>query len=194
MDASVATTTSVTEEVVFDSSVEGLFRRALGRQMTPRCRARLKEAGLDLETKLRPKYPRTKYYEFVNIAAEELFPGKPREQAHDALGRSFVDGFQETLIGRTVVAMARLLGPKRTLARMTQNMQSSNNYMKTSLVEHAPTRFEITLTQVSGAPGYFRGVLQRAMEIAGAVNPKVTTLEATGPGAVYRVEWDTQAS
>ncbi len=178
------------EEVVYDSTVEGLFKRALGARFSLRSKQRLKDAGLDLDGKLQSRYPRLKYYEFVRIAAEELYPSRSLEEAHYELGRAFIDGFQLTVIGKTVSGMARLLGPKRTLARMSQNMESSNNYLRTSHKELGPGKVEISLSQVSGAPGYFRGVLQRIMEIVNAVNPRVRTIAAAGQGAVYLVEWD----
>ncbi len=178
------------EEVVYDSTVEGLFKRALGERFSLHSKQRLKDAGLDLDGKLQARYPRLKYYQFVRIAAEELYPGKPLEEAHYELGRAFIDGFRLTLIGKTVAGMARLLGPKKTLARMSQNMESSNNYLKTSHKELGPGKVEISLTQVSGAPGYFRGVLQRIMEIVNAANPRVRTIAAVGQGAAYLVEWD----
>jgi len=185
-----ASSTPATEELVFDSTVEGLFKRALGARFSPRSKQRLKGAGLDLDGPLQSRYPRVKYYELVKIAAEELYPGRSLEEAHYELGRAFFDGFQQTLIGKTATAMARLLGPRKTLARMTQNMQSSNNYMKTSRQELGPGKVEISLSQVSGAPGYFRGVLHRAMELLDAPNPRVRTLAEAGQGALYLVEWD----
>src|SRR5512140_827762 len=108
------------EEVVYDSTVEGLFKRALGERFSLRSKQRLKDAGLDLDGKLQSRYPRLKYYELVRIAAEELYPGKPLDEAYYELGRAFFDGFQQTLLGKTATAMARLLGPRKTLARMTQ--------------------------------------------------------------------------
>lgn len=184
-----AVTASTTEDIVFDNTVDGLFRRGLGRQMTPRCKERLKAAGLDLDQKLRPSYPRLQYYEFVNIAAEELYPNLSRDAAHYELGKQFIAGFQETLLGKAVVSLVRLLGPRKTLAKMSQNMQSSNNYMKTSLRELGPGDCEITLSQVSGAPRYFEGVLLRAVELSGGENAHVKPTRAEGPSYVYRCTW-----
>jgi len=180
---------STAEDRVFDNTVDGLFRRALGRRMTPHCRERLKAAGLDLDAKLRPAYPRLQYYRFVNIAAEELYGGMSRDEAHYELGKQFMVGFQETLLGKAVTSLVKLLGPKKTLAKMTQNMQSSNNYMKTSLKELGPGDFEITLSQVSGAPRYFEGVLFLAVSLTGGANARVVPTRSDGPGCVYRCTW-----
>lgn len=176
-------------DIVFDNTVDGLFRRALGRTMTARCKERLKAAGLDLDAKLKPAYPRLQYYEFVNIAAEELYPRLSRDDAHYELGKQFVAGFQETLLGKAVVSLVKLLGPRKTLAKMTQNMQSSNNYMKTTLLEIDGNEYEIVLSQVSGAPRYFEGVLLRAIELSGGQNAVVKPTRGEGPGYSYRCSW-----
>ncbi|MDQ3262309.1 MAG: DUF2378 family protein [Myxococcota bacterium] len=181
------------EEVVFDNTVDGLFRRALGRRMSHRCKERLKAAGLDLDAKLKPAYPRLQYYDFVNIAAEELYGGMSRDAAHFELGKQFIAGFQETLLGKAVTSLVKLLGPRKTLGKMSQNMQSSNNYMKTSLKELGPGDCEITLSQVSGAPRYFEGVLLLAIELTGGAEAKVRPTPGEGPSYVYHCTWKDKA-
>ena len=54
---------------MFDHVVEGMFHRTLGKRLTPVGRAKLKEAGLDLEKPLRPAYPMNDYFHFLEIAA-----------------------------------------------------------------------------------------------------------------------------
>jgi uncharacterized protein (TIGR02265 family) len=185
-----ASTQAPSEDVVYDSTVEGLFRRGLGRLMTEKCKARLKAAGLDLDGKLSRVYPRLRYYEFVNIAADELYAGRSRDDAHYELGKQFMAGYGDTLIGRAVLSMVKLLGPKKTLLRMTQNMQSSNNYMQTSTKELGPGSYELSLSQVSGAPRYFEGVIFSGLSLAGAKNVQVRIAKREGNGVVLRCDWD----
>src|SRR3954464_9131366 len=90
-------------DIVYDNTVEALFGRALGRKMTQKCRDRLKAEGLDLSTKVKPFYPREQYYRFVDIAAQELFPGLTKDKADYELGSAFIAGFNETLIGKAVL-------------------------------------------------------------------------------------------
>lgn len=178
------------EQVVFDNTVDALFRRALGSKLTPEVRQRIKtEAGIDLD-KLKPSYPRLTYYKAVAIAAEELYRGVPTERAMEQLGIAFIDGFQETLMGRTVVSVVKMLGPKRSLARMTQNFRSSNNYMMTELIERGPTEFEMSLSETSGYPTYFVGVLYNMLIYSGAKNPRVQISQFDGHRAVLRIRWD----
>src|SRR5690349_635997 len=107
------------EEIVFTHTVEGLFLRALGPKLNPKFKAKLREAGLDLDQKLQSFYPRSMWAKLVDIGAKEGFPGETPERAYELLGQRLVHGYSDTLFGKAVLAMIRLLGPKRTLARMT---------------------------------------------------------------------------
>lgn len=177
------------DEVVFDNTVDALFRRALGSKLGAGTRGRLREAGLDLDAPLRPAYPRLTYYRCVHIVAEDLYRTLPSPEAMFQLGAAFIHGFNETLLGKAVLSVVRMLGPKRTLARMDQNFRSSNNYMKTELVERGPGSFELKLSQVSGVPDYFRGVIQTALTIAGAKNLVVKVVASDGTAATLTVQW-----
>ncbi len=177
------------EEVVFDHSIEGLFQKSLRNKMTQHCRERLKEAGLDLSVKLRPMYPRLDFYTFLEIAREEIYPGRTRDEGLFQLGYGLLDGYEQTFLGKAVLAMVKLLGPRRTLARATQNLQSSNNYIASSLQQLGPNQYALTLNQVSGAPTYFAGVIHRGIELAGGNQVRVQPQPVDGPGCVYIVEW-----
>src|SRR6185369_5530629 len=94
------------EDVVFGNTVDALFLKALGTKLSMRCVERVKEAGIDLRSKLKL-----------------------------LLGNAFMDGFERTLIGKAMITAVRFMGPKRTLAKMTTNFRSSNNCMQTELRE-----------------------------------------------------------
>ncbi len=177
-------------DVVFDNTVDALFGRALGKKMTPRCRERLLAEGLDLSAKLKPFYPREQYYRFVNIAVEELFPGQPKDKAHYALGQAFIAGFNETLIGKAVISVVRMIGARRALERMTQNFRSSNNYMQTKLTQVSPGVHELWLSQTSGAPAYFEGVLFSSLSHTSAKNLKVERASYDGTACTLKISWD----
>ena len=176
-------------EVVFDHSIDGLFQRSLRNKMTQHCRERLRQAGLDLSTKLKPMYPRLQFYEFLEIARQEIYPGRSRDEGLFQLGYGLLGGYEETFLGKAVLAVVKLLGPRRTLGRATQSLQSSNNYIASSLQQLGPTSFALTLNQVSGAPTYFAGVIQRGIELAGGAQVKVEPQPVDGPGCVYIVQW-----
>ncbi|MET0404430.1 MAG: DUF2378 family protein, partial [Cystobacter sp.] len=55
-------------KVVYAGTVEALFLRALENRLTPACRQRLSDAGLDLEQKLAPTYSLEQWKQFLRIA------------------------------------------------------------------------------------------------------------------------------
>jgi uncharacterized protein (TIGR02265 family) len=177
------------EDVVFGNTVEALFLKALGTKLTMRCVDRVREAGIDLRAKLKLFYPRETYYRCVRILGEELFGELEEDQRMYRLGSAFMDGFELTLIGKAMLTAVRFMGPKRTLERMTSNFRSSNNYLKTELRAEKPGDVRITLSQTSGAPGYFEAVLTRAMGFAGAKDFRIAREGYDGARCTYHLTW-----
>jgi|GEM_PF-1466338 len=177
------------EDVVFGNTVEALFLKALGSRLTPRCYERAAAAGIDLRGKLKPFYPREPYYAAVRAVAEELFPELDPERRLFEMGLAFMSGFDQTLLGKAILAAVRLIGARRMLAKMTDKFRSSNNYMKTEMVERAPGDIELTLSQTSGAPAYFEGVLTYGLRVAGAKEVHISRLKEDGTHCTFAIKW-----
>jgi uncharacterized protein (TIGR02265 family) len=177
------------EDVVYRNTVEALFLKALGRRLSMRCVERVKEAGIDLRGKLQAFYPRETYYRCVRILGEELFGELGEEERMLRLGHAFMDGYEQTLIGKAMLQAVRFMGPRRTLERMTANFRSSNNYMQTELREEKPGDMHLTLSQTSGAPSYFEGVLVRAMAAARAKDCRIEREASDGSRCTFHITW-----
>src|SRR5438128_249385 len=119
------------EKLVFDHAVEAMFLRALKDRLPFAARSRLAGAGLDLAKPLLPAYPLATWMRCLRIAAEEVFEAVPLEAGLRQLGELLVDAYAETAIGRAMFGLARVIGPRRTLTRATQNFRSGNNYSQT---------------------------------------------------------------
>src|SRR3954467_1085686 len=115
----------VEEPVVFTSTVEGLIR-ALGDKLDERAHQRFAAIGLPLKGKLQTAYPRAVWLESGLIAAQILFPSLSPEQQRVALGKRFVQGYGETIVGRALLTMMKMLGPKRTLERLKKSFNTGN--------------------------------------------------------------------
>ena len=181
--------TAPAEQVVFEQTIEGLFVRGLHNKISPRCRTRLKEAGLDLDRKLLPAYPFTTWMGCLKIAGEEVFAAAPPQEAQFRLGELMIDGYKETFLGRAVLGMIRVLGPRRTLLRSTQNFRSGNNYTESKIVEKSPTHIELWMNEVGAYPDFTAGIVFAAIRAAGATNLKVEVIDYDGHGCTYRVLW-----
>lgn len=125
----------MSEPVVFAQSFESLFLHGLKGRLDATALRQLRELGVDLQD-LQSAYPAATWAAALKVAAEAAFPQSTPHQARFEMGRSLLQGFDATLVGRAAVALARVIGPRRTLARMTRNTRTSNNYIESLMEEH----------------------------------------------------------
>jgi uncharacterized protein (TIGR02265 family) len=177
---------SAPEPLVFQHTVEGLLR-ALGDRVDHTTAQRLKQHGLDVN-KLQPAYPRETWVKLMEVAAEILSPGAPIDEAMFTFGRRFFDGFTDTFMGRALLAMVRVLGPRRTLERMTRNFRTGNNYSETKLTELAFGKWQLWCNQVTYAQWY-RGLITAGVSAAGAKNPSVELVSHDVTGATFNISF-----
>lgn len=178
------------QEVIFSDAVEGLFIKGLGSRVTPQLRQELKAVGLDLGSKLLPAYPRRVWNAAIPLAAAHVWPRLDVAEAHVLLGRAIIDGFRETLLGKALAGMAKVLGPLRTLGRMRSNLRTGGNYNETSVTSEGPTLVRFWINEPYLHPGYVQGLLQGTMEISGARSCTVEVISVDEKGADYRLRWD----
>ncbi len=173
---------------MFEQSVEGLIR-ALGPKLDDRCAERLRSAGIEVKGKLKVAYPVASWVQALWIAGETLAPGMGKDEATYQVGRRFIQAYESTLMGKAAYTMARVVGPKRTLERMTRNFRTGSSYGTSKLTELGPGKFELWCAPVS-VPGFYRGVVEAGLEIAGARSPKVQLVRWEQPEeAVFDVTW-----
>lgn len=176
------------EQLVFSQTFEGLIR-ALGDKLDAVAARQLGEVGLDVYGKLLPAYPSKVWTDSLRVSAKVLCPDAPEEVGLFELGRRFIHGFEETLLGRGTLALARVLGPKRSLQRMTRNFRNGNNYTETRMVELGPGKFELWCSRVVTVE-FIRGMIAAGLEVSGAKHPKVETAATDPEGTTYRITWD----
>lgn len=176
--------------VVFDSTVESLFFRALKGRVTSVLKEKLRAVGLDLDQKLRPTYPREQWLRVLEITTRELYPTLPPAERYFKLGGAAIEGFTTTLIGKTFLSIGRLLGPRRGIARLPQGFEAMNNFMIAKLTELAPTRFHVWLSDTCGQPTYILGALWATMNINALKNLEVRIEKIEGDSVTYEISWD----
>ncbi|MBN1208997.1 MAG: TIGR02265 family protein [Myxococcaceae bacterium] len=156
------------EKLVHAQTVEALFVRAFENRLTPACREALKRAGLDLDRKLKRSYTLEQWKDFLRIAAAHVYGGVPAEAAYYSLGGRFMDAWFGTFLGRALLGMARLAGPRRMLLRAGHGFRAGNNFSQVRLVERGPTSLELEMNDVlADQPTFAAGLLARAVELAG---------------------------
>jgi uncharacterized protein (TIGR02265 family) len=175
------------EQVVFEQTVEGLLR-AIRPRLTPSCQVRLKAAGLDVDAKLLPAYAFDVWMKCLLVSAEELWPHEPREQALFRVGEAFIEGYRETFMGRAVLGVIRVIGPRRALQRATRSFRSGNNYTEATVSEVSDTCLELWMNEVGPYPSFTQGLIEAALRASG-VAPDVEIKNYDGHGCTYRCSW-----
>lgn len=177
------------DRVVFVQAVEGLLRHGVGERVTLRLRERLKQVGLDLDRPLLPAYPTSQWLHCLHIIVEELYPGLPREEGFRQLAAHHVDGYGQTLVGRALMRLLRLLGPRRTVQQMAHALRSSDNYTEVRLTQLGPCAYEMWLNSVVDAPGYSEALFVGILRVSGAQEPRARIARYENEGTTYLLTW-----
>jgi uncharacterized protein (TIGR02265 family) len=175
--------------VVFDHTVEGLFLIALQGRLSSVAMARLRAAGMDLSKKLLPAYGFETWKRCLEVAVTDLYGRLPRDEGYRRLGHDMVQGMGKTVIGRAMVGVARLLGPLRALRRLDHNLHSADNYVQARITELSSHWCEVGINEVMNQPGYYQGILEACLEMAGAREIRVELIGREGNGASFLVQW-----
>lgn len=178
------------ERLNFPNSIEAVVNHVLEGKVTPKLKELLRAEGVDLDRPLRPAYPADAWSRCLQHIALELFPNRSAEESFRAMGSSTIDGLQGTMWGRALLAMMRLLGPRRLLIRLQKDIRASDNFTNLVVTELEKTHFEIAVNWGNAMPGYVEGLLGSLMLAGGARIPVVTHVSTTGSDSVYRIRWE----
>lgn len=176
------------EKLVFEQTIEGLYVRGLGSRLTPPLKAQLRAVGVDVDKTLLPAYDFEVWMRSLEVTAAGLYPSLPTEQAMFHVGESFIEGYKETLLGRAVLGVVRVLGPHRALARARQSFRSGNNYTEATLTPLGPEATELWMNEVGPWPTFTGGIIHAALAASG-VTPKVEPTQHDGHACTFAISW-----
>ena len=181
---------AVQRRLVFEHTVDGLFRFSLRSRLSSQARNGLKAVGIDLSKPLLPAYTHDTWKRALELTVVDLYPLLPREEGWRRLGQEVVNGMVHTVMGRAMVGVARLLGPLRSLRRLNNTLRSADNYVESRLTELSPTSCEVWINEVMGQPAYYQGIVEACLALAGGQRVRVRVLAREGTGARLHVEWE----
>lgn len=142
---------------VDNSMFEGLFQRAL--KPSEAMSAELRSAGYD------PKNPQARYRPEVwrnalEIARRHEFPTLPHDEGLKALGRRFVDGFFQTIIGKFVAVALPMLGSSMMQRRVPSMFKMARKDLDVSAVEESPNRYRLIFKDKHPSPEFVAGFME----------------------------------
>ena len=145
---------------------EGLFIKGLRADAT--LTGLLLAEGVDLRH-LRMEYPVRVLNRCVDVTCGYLYPDLPIEEARARLGRIFVRGFSEMLLGKVVVVSLPLLGPVRYLKRFPDHVRMDSSPLRVLPVQVGERAFRMEFrNEVQVTSGFMTGVLLEGMTLARA--------------------------
>lgn len=186
--------------VIFGSAIEG-FARTYRDRLVPSVRDEMAALGINLDDIL-PAYSLDVFERAMRRAGEAIYPDLPLSERWRRMGREFVEGYVQTMMGTAVMAMARVLGPRRTLERVVRTFRTGSNYLGAETTGLGPTEVEIRtwmlepyLPQWRGKDllhlDYRHGILEGMLARLGVREAAVTIVEKDlqTQSARYRVRW-----
>jgi len=178
----------VAEKLVFDHTVESLLL-TLKRPIPHAQVAALDALGIDLSKPLLPAYPVDIYSALIGFIAHQHWPDLPPAEADFEVGRAFISAYStQTMMGRALKGVTRVIGPHRTVERMSRSFRTANNFTETRLKRLGPTHYELWFNFTT-RPGYFRGMVHGAVGLCGVEQIEVKLVATQGHEVTYHVSW-----
>lgn len=176
------------ERLVFGHTMEALLSRC-GRDLTPTQWSELKSRWrVDLD-KIQPAYPFTLWCEVLTYLAAVVHPGLSPKEGEEALGREFIERYTETLIGKALFAMLRLLSTERVVRRLARSFRTGTSFTEVEVRELNATGCTVVFNVVEPGGRVTQGVLARGLTLAGIRELSVTLEALEGESATYRLTW-----
>ena len=173
---------------IYAVAVEAFFLRAMRGRLGEPAKRRIAEAGIELGRPLLAAYPADVFHRAVAIAAEEVRPELSPDEAHRLAGREHLDGFVESYSGRMMLAVARQLEPRTIVEYTGTFIRLGNNFTETAARATGPDQIELWFNEVGGVPGWYRGIIERGLELSGVEDVDVAHLRGE-KDATFRVSW-----
>ena len=177
--------TEPAEQLVFSSSMEGMWRAL--QPPTPLEAAAFARAGITGKG-FQAAYPLLQYTDLLDACGASRFGHLAPLEKFTKINQLFMKGYENTIIGQALMAVLRVLGPRRTLERMTRNFRTANNYTEVTVESFAANHHKVRVTHVT-RPGLFVGLLGSGCAIAGAKGLSILLLEHQAQVALYEVKW-----
>jgi uncharacterized protein (TIGR02265 family) len=161
---------------------EALFARAV--PVSVELARELKACGYDVE---RPEAGASGdvFTACVEAARRSVHPTRAPDEGQRELGRAFVNGFRETILGRVVTTALPVLGPSRFLPRIPGRLASLRRDATVVVTLTGATSAALHFTDAQPLSSFFAGVVEGALVFSKARAPRVgVTLQPGG----YRLD------
>jgi uncharacterized protein (TIGR02265 family) len=180
----------VADRFIYQVAVEAFLVRAMKGRLDAVAKGRLREAGISLDEPLLSVYPADVFHRCVAIAAQAAYPGATPEDASYRAGLDHLEGFVQSYPGKMMAALARQIDPRMILEYTATFIRLGNNFTESRARALGPKRSELWLNDVGEVPHWYRGIVQRGLEVANVKGVEVLVTGASPPpAATFDVSW-----
>jgi len=166
---------------------QGLFVRALPPE--PAFHADLKALGVDVE-RLLPQYPLRVWREAIAVARRHFFPAQTQQQADRLLGRLFVQGFQDTMVGRSAAMAAAVVSPVFMVENIYRGFTAGRPDLRITVQVVGETERRLLFEDAEPQPDFSAGCVEAALErMRTQVRAEVTVEDRQATSFALRIRW-----
>lgn len=170
------------QPLIFATAFEPLIKLSKGKMSEATTK---KLVAMRVALPLEPAYSPATWAETVRLISAELHPAMTPVERHRQLGRETALLFADGLMGKAMYAAARLMGPRRSLERMTRSLQTGTNFIETRYTARDERTSELWMSDTSGLPEFYAGVMTAGGEMIGGWPALVDVISGADASATY---------
>ena len=180
----------MTERFWFQNSIEGLYVRGLGKLLGPAEKAALARVGLRVD-QLQPAYSEATVLAALRVVGPVVLPNGTWEQQLHRLGVLTVVGYVDTVLGRALAGMLRVVGPERGIGWLDRNMRSLTNYLNVRVlsVSRGERTADIEVAPVGELAHFLVGIFDGSGSLQSDGGARATLVSHDGERCIVRLKW-----
>ena len=131
-------------------------------------------------------YPTRIWVNAVKVACRHACPGMPEGEALNRLGRLYIGGFLDTIIGRLIGVSLQVLGPEAIIKRLPRWAAMGATGIEITLLQQGPSEWKATWKDAYPLAEFLTGILQGGGERAGISAVELVGKRPDGFDIVFR--------
>lgn len=167
-------------------TIEALLSVARGR-VSANAVMQLADVGLYLDGDPEPTMEAEKWGRAVKVLCSDLFPEMEATDAQRRIAHLALDAFTNSLVGKVMVTVGRMIGRERSLQRLTHNFRTGTNFIECRITPRVNGIYDVWINDVSDVPGFYAGMLEYRSISAPTLAERVDIHAREGTSATFRL-------
>jgi uncharacterized protein (TIGR02265 family) len=130
-------------------------------------------------------YPTRIWIEAVKVACRHACPGMSEPEALNRLGRLYIGGYLDTIIGRLIGVSLQVLGPEMLIKRLPRWSAMGASGIEISVAQQAPGVWKATWKDTYPLAEFIAGVMQGGAARAGFTSVELAAKRVDGFDLIF---------